>query len=270
MVEVVSGITGEQITVFGDGDADEEHGSQLWVLKESLATMVGRPRFQLKLLQNNQQLLHVDHTLVLGCVQLILMTPSMSDEDRELLMQACLRSVSLQDDLEFLGLLEKPVEVDFVREIHDGSICTPLHVVVEGGKLDYVHLLVEAKANIEREAKMMRYECAIETAAECGFHEIVRFFVACGQSQAMIDRSLLVASRLDLETVQYLVRSGAASVNLTSQGTFDLTPVVHCAYGRSEIVEFLLHFLADCNVRSTDDGETPLMRAADEGHLRIG
>ena len=85
MVEIVSGIT----------DADEEHGCQLWVLKESLATMVGRPRFQLKLLQNNQQL-HGDHTLVLGCVQLILRTPSMSDEDRELLLQACLRSVSLQ------------------------------------------------------------------------------------------------------------------------------------------------------------------------------
>ena len=271
MVEVLSGMTGERITAFGDGEADEEHGCQLWVLKESLATMFGKPRFQLKLLQNNEEL-HGDHTWVLGCVQLIFSTPSRSDEDLDLLMHACLRSASHSmndNDVQFLSLLEKPVEVDFVREI-DSGICTPLHVVAETGNLRYIQLLVEAKANIEREARCMRHECAIEIAAECGFHKIVQFLVECGQSQAMKDRALLVASRFDLETVKYLVGSGAASANATSQEGFHLTPLWHAsAQGRSEIVEFLLDVLADCNVCTAHDGETPLKRATDEGHLRI-
>ena len=271
MVEVVLAITGEKITVFGDGDGDEEHGCQLWVLKESLATMVGKPRFQLKLCQNYEEL-RGDHTLVFGCVQLIFLTPSRSDEDQDLLMQVCLRSASHptnDDDVQFLRLLEKPMDVDFERDIVNG-ICTPLHVVAEAGNLNYVQLLVEAKANIERQACLMRYESAIEIAAECGFHEIVQFLVECGQSQAIIDKALLVASKFDLETVEYLVRTGAASVNAATQDSFRLTPLWYaCSYGRSEIVEYLLGVSANCNVRTTDNGETPLMRAVDEGHLRI-
>lgn len=151
-----------------------------------------------------------------------------------------------------------------------------LHYTSRLDKPSLIRLLVHT-ALFDINARNLEGDTALSIACDCGLTEVVRVLLECGADanteNARSKTPLILATELispyDIQIVQMLVRSGAASVNHRTRGRNANTALLHAAkFGNIEVIKELVNYDADINFRSPD-GSTALMRASYYNHVEI-
>eukprot|EP00439_Symbiodinium_sp_Y106_P084604 s19_g26.t1 len=164
-----------------------------------------------------------------------------------------------------LLLLEASADVE--TPMSDGA--TPLVIASQNGYVDFVQLLLEARADLNR-AVPQQGASALHIACQNGHLEVARLLLDVGAevNKTMNDgtAALFLASQQGyLEIVQLLLQQ-AADANMVN-ASMGSSLVVACEDGHLDVARTLLEARADQS--ATDDGTTPLFVAAQNGHLAV-
>lgn len=170
--------------------------------------------------------------------------------------------------LEFLQIL---IDKGANPNIPDELTYTPLMSAAQYGDLTATQMLLDAP-NINIDAKRFDGATALMIAAHSNKNDVMKVLIDRGADVNATDKygwtSLMLAARQGhLKIVQALLnRSG---INIDAKNIKGLTALIFAIlYGKADVAKVLIHHGADVNL-AKNDGWTPLMSAAQHGHMTI-
>ncbi|XP_017781821.1 PREDICTED: ankyrin repeat domain-containing protein 17-like isoform X2 [Nicrophorus vespilloides] len=165
-------------------------------------------------------------------------------------MHTALMEASMDGHVEVARLLlDSGAQVNMPTD----SFESPLTLAACGGHVDLAMLLIERGANIE-EVNDEGYTPLMEAARE-GHEDMVALLLSQGNLQ----------TNTDYNTLQQNIIILGANINAQTDETQETALTLACCGGFTEVADFLIKAGADIELGAS----TPLMEAAQEGHLEL-